>query len=392
MNPDTETVFKPRVLTVFGTRPEAIKLAPVIKELEISPEFCSITVATAQHREMLDQVLRLFEIVPDYDLDIMRPRQSLFDVTEKVLHDLREVFIQEKPDVVLVQGDTTTTFAAALAAFYLKISVGHVEAGLRTFNKYQPFPEETNRVLTTHLADVHFAPTRTAKGNLLKENIPTDKIYVTGNTVIDALLGVVKVNYIFEHPILSKIDFDSKRIILVTAHRRESWGEPLKNICEAIGRITKLHPQIEVVFSVHLNPQVREVAYSLLKDTERVHLIDPLDYEPFVQLMNKSYLVLTDSGGIQEEVPSLGKPVLVLREVTERPEGVEAGTVRVVGTNTKDIVAETERLLNDQSEYKKMARAVNPYGDGKSSKRIVAVLRELLSRNRSNDKVEGKFR
>ncbi len=378
MNPDTGTVLKPRILTVFGTRPEAIKLAPVIKELEISPELHSITVATAQHREMLDQVLRLFEIVPDYDLDIMRPKQSLFDVTGKVLHDLREVFLQEKPDMVLVQGDTTTTFAAALAAFYLKISVGHVEAGLRTFNKYRPFPEETNRVLTTHLADMHFAPTQTAKENLLKENIPTDKIYVTGNTVIDALLEVVKRDYIFKHPVLSKIDFNSKRTVLVTAHRRESWGKPLKNICEAISRIAKLHPEIEVVFSVHLNPQVREVAYSVLKNTERIHLIDPLDYEPFVQLMNKSHIILTDSGGIQEEAPSLGKPVLVLREVTERPEGVEAGTVKVVGTDMENIVAETERLLNDQSEYKKMARAVNPYGDGKSSKRIVAVLRESV--------------
>jgi len=381
---------KKKLLTIFGTRPEAIKLAPIVKELESSSEFCSIIVATAQHREMLDQVLRLFKIVPDYDLDIMSPGQNLFDLTGRVLVEIRKVLEEEKPDMVLVQGDTTTTFAAALAAFYLKIPVGYIEAGLRTFIKYCPFPEEINRVLTTHIADFHFAPTENAKKNLLKEGISADRIYVTGNTVIDALLSVVKENYVFNHPVLSKIDFDSRKVILVTAHRRESWGKPLRDICKAVDKIVKFYPEIEVVFSVHLNPQVREVAHSILKDNRRIHLMDPLDYEPFVQLMNRSYIILTDSGGIQEEAPSLGRPVLVLRETTERPEGVEAGTVKVVGTRVENIIAEVEKLLKNHGDYERMARSVNPYGDGKSSNRIVSKLKELLSK-KTIFETEGHF-
>ncbi|MDI6892693.1 MAG: UDP-N-acetylglucosamine 2-epimerase (non-hydrolyzing) [Actinomycetota bacterium] len=390
-----------KVMTVFGTRPEAIKLAPVIKELEKHPDrIQSVVVVTAQHREMLDQVLGLFGITPDYDLDIMRADQSLFDVVLRAIDGLKPVLEKERPDILLVQGDTTTTFAAALAAFYLKIPIGHVEAGLRTFDKHRPFPEEMNRRLTSSLADLHFAPTTRARENLLKEGVPREKVHVTGNTVIDALLAPplagLKEDYGFDDPVLKSVDFDSRKVILVTAHRRESWctptfrqaqgprakvegsevegGKPLENICRAIRDLISGNEDVEVVFSVHLNPRVREVVGRILGDERRVHLLDPLDYEPFVQLMKRCYLILTDSGGIQEEAPSLGKPVLVMREVTERPEGLEAGTVKLVGTDAQRILEETNLLLKDSNEYNKMAKAVNPYGDGRASERIVEII------------------
>jgi UDP-N-acetylglucosamine 2-epimerase (non-hydrolysing) len=364
-----------KIMTIFGTRPEAIKLAPVIRELKKYPDRFELVVAvTAQHREMLDQVLRLFQIVPDYDLDIMRPAQTPFAVTARSLTGLEPVLRKERPDLVLVQGDTTTVMAAALAAFYLKIPVGHVEAGLRTYDKFQPFPEEMNRRLVSHIADWHFAPTETARQNLLREGIVDERIFVTGNTVIDALLSVVKSDYVFSHPVLSLINFTAHRLILVTAHRRENWGEPLRNICRAIRQIVHSHPEVVVVFSVHMNPEVQQVARVELAGVERVQLLEPLDYEPFVQLMSKVYLILSDSGGIQEEAPSLGKPVLVLRNVTERPEGVAAGTLRVVGTETASIVAAADDLLTDQAAYARMAGARNPYGDGQASQRIVAAI------------------
>ncbi len=364
-----------KILSIFGTRPEAIKMAPVIKELERrSDVFESVVAVTAQHREMLDQVLDLFKIQPDYDLDIMKPGQDLFDITSRALLGLRPVLEDAKPDIILVQGDTTTTFIAALAAFYLKIKVGHIEAGLRSFDKHHPFPEEINRALTTVIADYHFPPTQTSKHNLLACGVPEERIYITGNTVIDALVQTVKPGYTFMRPDLKAVDFDNKRIVLVTSHRRENWGEPLQQICRAIKEIALKNPDVEVVFSVHLNPLVQQTVRDILGDIERVHLIMPLDYEPFVQLIDKSYLILTDSGGIQEEAPSLGKPVLVLREVTERPEGVEAGTVRVAGRDTNRIVDEAQLLLGDVGEYNKMARAVNPYGDGHAGQRIADIL------------------
>jgi len=366
---------KLKVLSIFGTRPEAIKMAPVVKELERRPDsFESVVAVTAQHREMLDQVLDLFKIEPDYDLDIMKPGQDLFDITSRALLGLKPVLEDAKPDIILVQGDTTTTFIAALAAFYLKVQVGHVEAGLRSFDKHHPFPEEINRALTTVIADYHFPPTQTSKQNLLACGVPEERIYITGNTVIDALIQTIKPGYTFTQPDLKAVDFDNKRIILVTSHRRENWGEPLRQICRAIKEIAQKNPDIEVVFSVHLNPLVQQTAREILGGVERVHLIKPLGYEPFVQLIDKSYLILTDSGGIQEEAPSLGKPVLVLREVTERPEGVEAGTVRVVGRDMGKIVDAAQLLLGNAAEYNKMARAVNPYGDGHASQRIADIL------------------
>jgi UDP-N-acetylglucosamine 2-epimerase (non-hydrolysing) len=364
-----------KVLTVFGTRPEAIKMAPVVKELgRRADTFKSVVAVTAQHREMLDQVLDLFNITPDYDLDIMRAGQDLFDITSRALLGLKPVIESEQPDILLVQGDTTTTFVAALAAFYNKVKVGHIEAGLRSFDKYHPFPEEINRSLTTVIADYHFAPTEQSAQNLIACNIPKENIYITGNTVIDALLQTVRPDYEFTQPELKEIDFDNRRVILVTSHRRENWGEPLKQICTAIRDIVERNADVEVAFAVHLNPLVQQTAREVLGEVERVHLIKPLDYEPFVQLISKSYLILTDSGGIQEEAPSLGKPVLVLREVTERPEGVEAGTVRVVGRDRADIVNEAQILLNDKEEYNRMARSVNPYGDGHASERIATIL------------------
>lgn len=362
-----------KVATVFGTRPEAIKVAPVLQALD-RRGLDSIVIVTAQHREMLDQVLSLFSINPDYDLDIMLQKQDLFDISLNALQGLQSLLEKEKPDFLLVQGDTTTTFIAALAAFYLKIKIGHIEAGLRTFDKNNPFPEEMNRQLTSKLTDFHFAPTEIAQKNLEGEGVPTGNIFITGNTVIDALLTTVRDDYSFTEPPLDKIDFINRKVILITAHRRESWGEPLQNICLAVKKLAESYPDIEVIFSVHLNPRVQQVARSVLDGIERVHLINPLDYEPFVQLMNKSYLILTDSGGIQEEAPSLGKPVLVLREVTERPEAITAGTAKIVGRDTNRIVIETSLLLSNQNEYRKMAKAKNPYGDGKAAGRIVEII------------------
>ena len=367
-------------MPVIGTRPEAIKLAPVIKELERYPkEFKVVPVVTAQHREMLDQVLHLFGINSAYDLDVMENNQTLSSVTAKIIKNFDPVVKREKPDWILIQGDTTTTFISALIGFYYKIRIGHIEAGLRTYNKYRPFPEEINRRLTSVLTDFHFTPTEKAKQNLVSERIPQENIFVTGNTVIDALfmtLEKLKKDESTLQNLNSQFSFlsSNSKFILVTAHRRENFGEPLQNICLALKEIIQANHNIEVIYSVHLNPNVQEPVNRILKDNERIHLISPLDYESFVWLMGKSYLILTDSGGIQEEAPSLGKPVLVLREVTERPEAVEAGTVRVVGLDKDKIVQEAQRLLDDKTLYEKMSRATNPYGNGKASKRIVEIL------------------
>jgi len=369
-------MFLGKVLVVFGTRPEAIKMAPVIKELKKVEDIASIVAVTAQHREMLDQVLKLFDIVPDYDLNLMREGQDLFSITTGVLEGMKAILDKEQPDLVLVHGDTTTTFAAALAAFYRRIPVGHVEAGLRTRNKYSPYPEEMNRSLAGRICELHFAPTDTARENLLAESTASFKIWVTGNTVIDALLDTIKPGYKFGEE-LSEIDF-SRRIILVTTHRRENWGNSMRNIYEALLDIVNEFPDVEVVFPVHRNPVVREVAEEMLQGRERFHLIDPLDYEPFAHLMNCCYMVMTDSGGLQEEAPSLGKPVLVLRDTTERPEAVEAGTVKLVGTNRDKIYQEAKRLLSDSREYEQIARAINPYGDGKAARRIAKIVSEFL--------------
>ena len=360
---------KIRVMSVFGTRPEAVKMAPVVQAVQKHPALESVVAVTAQHREMLDQVLEVFSVRPDYDLNIMQPGQTLTQITTRAMNGLEEVFIAAKPDIVLVHGDTTTSFAGALAAFYQQIPVGHVEAGLRTFNKYEPFPEEMNRCLTGRLADLHFAPTENSKKNLLAENIAADAIYVTGNTVIDALQTTIKENYRFDYDLLNHIDY-SRKIITMTAHRRENLGEPLTEICRAIRYLVENHPDAEVVYAVHLNPKVQETARQILDGVGRVHLIPPLALQDMHNLMNQSYLVLTDSGGLQEEVPSMGKPVLVLRNVTERPEGVEAGTLKLVGTDYNVMVAETEKLLTDRAAYEKMATAVNPYGDGHAAERI----------------------
>ncbi len=362
-------------MTIFGTRPEAIKMAPVIQCLAQRPDrLRQVVVVTAQHREMLDQVLRLFAITPDYDLDLMRAGQSPFEITTQAMLSLKPILETERPDIVLVQGDTTTVLAASLAAYYLKIPIGHIEAGLRTYDKFQPFPEEMNRRLTSVLADLHFAPTPAAREHLLRENIPDAHIYVTGNTVIDALLSVAHRPYTFDTAPLNSLNFDRARVLLVTAHRRENWGQPIRNICAAIRQLVQAFNDIVIVFSVHKNPVVRQIVEAELSQVARVHLVEPLDYEPFVHLMQRAYLILTDSGGIQEEAPSLGKPVLVLRNVTERPEGIAAGTLRVVGTDTESIVRETTHLLSDQHAYSAMAQASNPYGDGQTAKRIVDIL------------------
>jgi UDP-N-acetylglucosamine 2-epimerase (non-hydrolysing) len=374
-----------KILSIFGTRPEAIKMAPVVKMLKKQPEFFeSLVCVTAQHRQMLDQVLNLFEIVPEYDLDIMKPGQDLFDITCNVMQGLKSVLRKEKPDFVLVHGDTTTTMTAALASYYCKIRVGHVEAGLRTHNKFAPFPEEINRTLTGSLSDLHFAPTDIARQNLLNEGILKEAIFVTGNTVIDALISVN--DYIKDHAAIRE-QYDrqysfldaKKKMILVTGHRRENFGEGFKNICMALANIASAHSDVEILYPVHLNPYVQESVRGILggNNLTNVHLIDPVEYIPFVYLMNRSYLILTDSGGVQEEAPSLGKPVLVMREITERPEAVYAGTVKILGTNREAIVAETETLLGDSSAYRKMSMAHNPYGDGKAAERIINVLKEI---------------
>lgn len=360
-----------KVMSIFGTRPEAIKMGPVVKELEKTDGIESIVCVTAQHREMLDQVLEVFDIVPDYDLDIMKERQTLKDITIHALEGLDRVIKEVLPDIVLVHGDTSTTFVGALAAFYNQVKVGHVEAGLRTYDKYQPFPEEMNRKLTGSLTDLHFSPTPLAKEHLLKEAIDEEQIFITGNTVIDALKTTIEDNYTFTLPILNEIDYKNKRVITMTAHRRENLGEPLKNICRGVYRLVEEFDDVEVVYAVHKNPAVRETVYPILGNHSRIHLIDPLDLKDMHNLMNLSYLVLTDSGGLQEEVPSMKKPVLVLRNVTERPEGIKAGTLKLVGTDENKIFTLASELLQDEKEYKRMTEAKNPFGDGFASKRIV---------------------
>ncbi|GAB6169219.1 UDP-N-acetylglucosamine 2-epimerase (non-hydrolyzing) [Clostridium carnis] len=369
---------KKKIITIFGTRPEAIKMAPLVKELEKREGIESKVCVTAQHREMLDQVLEYFDITPDFDLNIMKSKQTLTGITNKVLEGLEEVFLNEKPDMILVHGDTTTTFSGALAAFYQQIKVGHVEAGLRTFDKYFPFPEEMNRKLTGALADLHFAPTKGSKQNLLREGVNEEDVYITGNTVIDAMLHTVKEDYIFENKELNKIDFNNKKVIMITAHRRENWGVGIENICEALNRIVDENENVELVYLVHLNPVVKDVVNEKLGNKERVHLLPPLDTKETHNLMNKAFMVMTDSGGLQEEAPHLGKPVLVLRDVTERPEAVEYGTVKLVGTDIEKIVEEANTLLNNNEAYTIMSKAVNPYGDGLASKRIADAIEKYF--------------
>lgn len=363
-----------KVLTVFGTRPEAIKMAPLVKKLNEEPGIESVLCVTAQHRQMLDQVLELFELVPDYDLNIMKPNQTISQITTNVILGLEEVFKQEKPDIVLVHGDTTTTFATALAGFYQQVRVGHVEAGLRTYDKYSPYPEEMNRILTGHIADLHFAPTERNRTNLMKEGISEEAIHITGNTVIDALLQVADKPYEFEDETLRSIDFENRRVITVTCHRRENLGENMEQIFSAVRDIAAEFEDTEIVYPVHMNPKVRDTASKVLGEAGRVHLIEPLQYQPFVNLMAKSYLIITDSGGMQEEAPSLGKPVLVVRKETERPEAIEAGTVKLAGVSRDTIYQMTKELLTDEEAYGRMAHAVNPYGDGRACERIIKIL------------------
>ena len=365
---------KKKIITIFGTRPEAIKMAPLVKELEKREGIISKVCVTAQHREMLDQVLDYFEVKPDFDLNIMKSKQTLTGITNRVLEGLEEIFAEEKPDMILVHGDTTTTFSGALAAFYQQIKVGHVEAGLRTYNKYFPFPEEMNRKLTGSLTDLHFSPTKNSKENLLKEGVNEKDIFVTGNTVIDAMAHTVKENYIFANEELNKIDFENKKVIMITAHRRENWGEGIDNICEALNKIVDENEDVELIYLVHLNPVVKDVVFKKLGNKNRVHLLEPLDTNETHNLMNKSFMVMTDSGGLQEEAPHLGKPVLVLRDVTERPEAVEYGTVKLVGTNVNKIIEEANKLIRDNEAYLKMSKAANPYGDGLASKRIADII------------------
>jgi len=368
-----------KISLIFGTRPEAIKLAPVILALKANPQFECHVCVTAQHREMLDQVLDVFEIKPDVDLNLMQPNQTLAGLTAKAITAIDAYLTDYKPDMVIVQGDTTTVFCAALCAFYHKIPVGHVEAGLRTGNKYSPFPEEANRVLATHLSTLHFAPTAKSKENLIKEGIAPDKIFITGNTVIDALYLVL--DKIKAHPpAIPELPEDliksNRPLVLITGHRRENFGEGFQNICQAIAHLADNYPQTDFVYPVHLNPNVRKPVFDLLSKHKNIYLIEPVSYLPFVALMNRATIILTDSGGIQEEAPSLGKPVLVMRETTERPEAVDAGTVKLVGTNSEVICAEVEDLLNNPSSYEKMSRAHNPYGDGKAAERIIKILKE----------------
>ncbi|WP_440878377.1 non-hydrolyzing UDP-N-acetylglucosamine 2-epimerase [Vibrio natriegens] len=370
---------KKKILTVFGTRPEAIKMAPLVHVLEADDRFEAKCCVTAQHREMLDQVLELFEITPDYDLNLMKAGQTLNDVTARIVQELKPVLQEFQPDVVLVHGDTATTFAASLAAYYEQIEVGHVEAGLRTGNIYSPWPEEANRRLTGVLTKYHFAPTETSKENLLRENFSPEDVFVTGNTVIDALLMVkdkIDTNQDLNATLAAQFPFldESKKLILVTGHRRESFGGGFERICEALAQTAKQHPNVQIIYPMHLNPHVREPVNRILGDVENVLLIEPQQYLPFIYLMSRSHIILTDSGGIQEEAPSLGKPVLVMRDTTERPEAVAAGTVKLVGTNVEKITASLDSLLNDEEEYKEMSFAHNPYGDGKACQRIIDAL------------------
>ncbi len=366
---------KKKILTIFGTRPEAIKMAPLVKEIEENSDALeSIVCVTAQHRQMLDQVLNLFNIKPDFDLNIMKENQNLWSLTSDVLLKTKDVIDKVQPDVVLVHGDTTTSMAAALSAFYAKVPVGHVEAGLRTFDKYYPFPEEINRVFTDSVCTYHFAPTDMSCENLIKSQIPKEHIYKTGNTVIDALLYTVN-NY--DEKIAGLELNPDYKTILLTSHRRENFGEPIKNICKAVLDLVNIHKDIEIVYPVHPNPNVRKPVYELLDGHDRIHLIEPLEYAQFCTLMKQSHIIMTDSGGVQEEAPSLGKPVLVLRDTTERPEAVEYGTVKLVGADKDKIVSAADMLLKDENEYKKMSEAINPYGDGLASKRIVDVLKSI---------------
>ena len=376
-----------KVMLVFGTRPEAIKMAPLVKGLQACSSLQAVVCVTAQHREMLDQVLRLFDIVPEHDLNIMKPGQDLFDITGNILQGLKDVFQQEQPDLVLVHGDTTTTLAASLAAYYARIPVGHVEAGLRTGNKHAPFPEEMNRRLTSALADIHFAPTPASQANLLREGISANSIHVTGNTVIDTLLAVVeklRSDQALQADFAQRFSFldPQRRLVLVTGHRRENFGDGFQNICNALADIASEHPDVQVLYPVHLNPNVRQPVNDILaaRGLANVYLIDPVDYLPFIYLMDRAHIIVTDSGGIQEEAPSLGKPVLVMRDTTERPEAVEAGTVKLVGTSRERIVSEARRLLMDEQAYASMARAHNPYGDGKAVDRIVQHILKTQSR------------
>ncbi len=375
-----------KVLLVFGTRPEAIKMAPLVKACEKCTDIESKVCVTAQHREMLDQVLEIFDITPDYDLNIMKPKQDLFDITSNVLLGLKDILDDFSPDLVLVHGDTTTTFSTSLAAFYNKIKVGHVEAGLRTNNIYSPWPEEANRQITGVLANYHFAPTETSKENLLKENKDIKDILVTGNTVIDALflaLDKIEKNEKLKNKIVDSINIhyklNSRKVILVTGHRRENFGDGFINICEALKILALNNPDIDIVYPVHLNPNVQKPVKAILSDTPNVYLIEPLQYESFIYLMNKSYFIITDSGGVQEEAPSLGKPVLVMRDTTERPEAIKSGTVKLVGTNKDLIVKEAQLLLDKEDEYEKMSMAHNPYGDGRASEIIVNYIRGKIN-------------
>lgn len=378
---------KIKVMTVFGTRPEAIKMCPLVLELKKYENIIPIVCVTAQHREMLDQVLDIFGVKPDYDLDIMKSRQTLGGITTRVLEGMEDVLKKEKPDVVLVHGDTSTSFVGALAAFYEQIKVGHVEAGLRTYDIYSPFPEEMNRQLTGRIANMHFSPTQRNFDNLIKENVDSDKIYITGNTVIDALKTTVKENYEFENECLRNLDFENSRVVIVTAHRRENLGKPLEDICTAISELVDEYEDIEVVYPVHLNPAVRETVWSILGEKERVHLIDPLDVMELHNAISRSFMVMTDSGGIQEEAPALAKPVLVLRRETERPEAVAAGTVKIAGVDKVVIKRLAKELLDNPEEYKKMAQAANPYGDGGASRRICeAILYEFNISDKKPDK------
>ena len=373
---------KIKVMTVFGTRPEAIKMAPLAIELEKNPNIESIVCVTAQHRQMLDQVLEIFNIKPDYDLDIMKERQTLVEITARVLEGLDKVLKEAKPDIVLVHGDTSTSFVGALAAFYNQIKVGHVEAGLRTYDIYSPFPEEMNRCLTGRIAQMNFSPTVNNKNNLLKENVKEDTIFVTGNTVIDAMKTTVKDDFIFKTEELNKIDYKAKRVITMTAHRRENLGKPLENICNAVKRLVVKYDDLEVVYPVHLNPAVRETVNGILGGMDRVHLIEPVNVDELHNLMARSYLVMTDSGGIQEEAPYLAKPVLVMRKETERPEAVDAGTVKIAGVDEEVIFNLACDLIDNKDSYDKMAKAINPYGDGNASERIVdAILYEFGIKN-----------
>ena len=363
---------KLKVMVVFGTRPEAIKMAPLVLELQKHSDCIeTITVVTAQHRQMLDQVLETFRIQPNYDLDIMGKNQSLLDITAKILQKFDPIVKKELPDMILVHGDTTTTFVASLVAFYNQVGIGHVEAGLRTFDKYSPFPEEMNRQMTDNLADLYFAPTTDSKENLLKENHPESAIIITGNTAIDALKLTVQSNYY--HEVLDRLD-PLKKLVLVTMHRRENQGQPMRDVFAALREMVDVHSELEVVYPVHLSPAVQEVAKDILSDHERIHLIEPLDVLDFHNLASRSYFIMTDSGGVQEEAPSLGKPVLVLRDATERPEGVRAGTLKLVGTDPNRVKEAMTALLTDEKLYKDMSQAPNPYGDGKASERIVQAI------------------